>query len=123
MKNIIFIFSLILIFIACEKDMGPNIEGVVVSVGSESITITNGTDNDLRFFLVDQGSLALINWAPYCLSSGLIIHAGEKETIAFADIYGYREGSKIVVHWWACHEVNGKLEPGEIQSKVVSTGD
>ena len=77
------IFSLLFIFAACEKDLGPKVKGVQITVGSDSITITNGTDDELRFFPVNQASLAMLNWAPYCLDSGLIISAGDKETIAF----------------------------------------
>ena len=121
MKKITLLLSFVLVFIVCEKDLGPNVEGVRVTVGNDSITITNGTDNELRFFPVDQDVLGSINWAPYCLNTGLIIAAGDKETIPFAEIYGYKKGGSLVVHWWACHEVNGKLEPGDIESIVVST--
>ena len=121
MKTISLLLLLVMIFMACDKDLGPNVEGLRITVGDDSLTITNGTDAELRFFVVDQGTLASVNWAPYCLSTGLIIPAGEEETIAFSDIYGYRPNAKIVVHWWACHEIDGKLQPGEIESRVLST--
>lgn len=121
MKKFILLLSLALVVLVCEKDLGPNVEGVRVNVGNDSITIINGTDNDLRFFPVDQETLATLNWTPYCLNTGLIISAGDKETIAFVDIYGYKKDGNLVVHWWTCHHVNDKLEPGDIESVVIAT--
>ena len=117
----VFVGLVLLLFLACEKDLGPTGDGVRVTVSDESITIINGTDNELRFFPVNQDVLAALNWAPYCLQTGLIIAPGERETIAFVDIYGYQPDCKIVVHWWVCEEVDGKAQPGAIQFTVVST--
>lgn len=123
MKKIIFILSVALLVLSCEKKLsGPSsVNGVQIVVGDESLTIINGTDEELRFFVVNQETLALILWAPYCLDSGLIIEPDGKETINYEDIYGYRIGCKVVVHWWACHLVDGALTPGDIQSTIVST--
>jgi len=123
MKKIMFFLSVALLLLSCEKKLsGPStVNGVQIVVGDESLTIINGTEEELRFFVVNQETLALITWAPYCLDNGLIIEPDGKETINYEDIYGYSTGCKVVVHWWACHVVDSKLTPGDIQSMVVST--
>ncbi len=118
-------FLMFLLIVGCDRNLsGPTVNenGVKITPGDDSLTISNTTKEELRFFIVNQVDLALINWAPYCLDSGLVIPKDGKATVAYDAIYGYVPGCKIVVNWWACHQVDGTKQPGDIQNVVVQSG-
>lgn len=124
MKSLTIILGCGLIFFGCQRDLsGPSVivNDVKITLSQESFIIYNGTESELRFFLVEQEVLAVLFWAPYCLPKGLIVPPKNSVTVEFEDIYGYKKDCLVVFHWWPCYEVDGKLQPGDIQSTVVST--
>lgn len=127
MRKYICLFALALLaaFPGCQ-DLGSNaniqyLAGVHVQAKDTSMVITNSTADTIRYFIVERGTAALINWAPACGNSNGVPKRSEVE-LSYSNVYGYYPGCEIIVNWWHCtKEVTGRIRPGAIQSIVTGT--
>ena len=118
------VLAVFLICAGCERDLsGPtkDLDGLHITTEEEAFFISNRTDRVLRLFPVERGTATAILWAPYCLSTGLILPSGENMRIRFEEIYGYEKDCEVIFYWWSCTEIEGRMEPGTIHSAVLST--
>jgi hypothetical protein len=126
LKICFYVLAIFLIFAGCERDLsGPtkDLDGLQITTEDEAFFISNRTDRVVRLFPVERETAAVILWAPYCLSTGLILQPGENRRIRFEEIYGYKKDCEVILYWWSCTEIEGRMEPGTIHSTVLSTSD
>lgn len=104
-KRFVLILSLAVIpaVAACGREIVFDEEGFRVERSvPAALTLINGTPERVFYFVVDQETLALINWAP-CIDPHQCvgIDPGERVQVSYAQIAGYQPGSgAAVVFWW-----------------------
>lgn len=119
------LLSFLLVWSVCERNLsGPSVdaEGLQITAGESAFSLYNGTDQELRLFLVEQQVAAVIKWSPYCLPSGLILQPDERRSVDYQDVYGYKKDCTVIIYWWTCIEVDGERTPGDIQSTTLPAG-
>jgi hypothetical protein len=96
-------------------------DGVVMAVvGRDELWLLNRGSQTVYTFVVDQESLALIDWAPCVDARCSPIQPGAQRAVPIGGGSGLGRGRKVVVNWW--YAVPGPadgLVPGEIHSLVV----
>lgn len=86
---------------------------VLVSKAPGGIRIENLTDKGMGYFLVDQGVVAVIEWAPCTKTTPdcLRLPAHGTLTVKLADIAAYSTSTKSVAAytWWIVDNGNGTV--------------
>lgn len=99
---VIVLFSLFFI-ISCSI---PNIyenDGIMITNRNNELKINNKSNNDIYYFIVEQGIATTILWAPSL--TGPNIQRGKYAVIKFSEIYAgenqtVKEGSKVIIYYW-----------------------
>jgi len=101
----------------------PRREGdgpVIALVGRDELWLVNQGKQTVYTFVVDQESLALLDWAACVDARCSPIQPGAQRAVPIGGDSGLPRGHKAVVNWW--YAVPGPadgLVPGEIHSYVV----
>lgn len=103
-----------IVFISCSEDeVDPN--PITVSQVGEQLNLLNNTSDTLYYFLVDQNTLAVINWAPSVNDNQENIDPNGQARIPLTEVTGYStETEVIVVYYWRAIMENDELAPGPV---------
>lgn len=107
---------IVLAFSGCNDD-DSLLGSFRARVESDKLVLTNLSDRDVFYFAVDQGTLALINWAPGVGENQPKVKSGETIKIPLTDVTGYSGSTQVVVvNYWNAIISDGQSKAGEIQS-------
>jgi hypothetical protein len=109
------VFSCILIFNSCSI---PNLyenDDILVTKELLKLRITNNSNETIYYFIVEQETAAVINWAPTL--NGPSIQSGKHAIVQNSDIFvaenqTLKKGSKVIIYYWtsslkSIYDVNG----------------
>ena len=116
MKKILLtlLFSLL---IGCEI-VGPEFEGVVGSVKTSSIVLTNGQGAPVYYFTLGRQDDIAVDWHPGIGKDNEIQHGKSKE-IPLEDIFLSETAEEVIVYWWEAQKDGGEVRAGEIYHFVL----
>lgn len=92
-------------------------DDIAVRVTSEGLEVLNKMDRPVYYFGVEQGTAAVILWAPISRPENQI-KPRRKKAILFSEIAGYKNNSKVIFNYWTSE--NPEVEV-EVRNIVVST--
>lgn len=89
---------------------------ISAEVTDDGIQVFNHADKPIYYFAVEEGTLALLNWAPVSGEENKV-DAESNKTIPFTEILGFEEGDRIILYYWQ------KAEPSlnDIHVLVIDT--
>jgi hypothetical protein len=98
-KFLLLIFFVIIL--GCSDDLTDSVtDEVDARVFDNTLIITNNYYKPIYYFASEQGSLALINWAPISSETNKI-NAFNNEYLDINKIFNYEKGRQIVVIYWS----------------------
>ena len=88
---------------------------VIATPTADGILISNQTDRPVYLHVIEQGAMALDDWAPFVSGAGL--SPGDNSVELWASIRGYSPSAAVyVVAWWRAEiGANGSRQAGPIQ--------
>ncbi|MEX2601577.1 MAG: hypothetical protein WD355_08020 [Balneolaceae bacterium] len=118
-RSILFVCFLLsaLVLTSCsDNTTGFHSEAIFAEVTDNGIQVFNNADVPVYYFAVEEGTLALLSWAPVSSEENKI-DAESNKTIPFTDIIGSENGNRIILYYWQ------KIEPSmdDIHDLVIDT--
>jgi hypothetical protein len=85
----------------CKALTGESDDALTVVSERESLRLRNGSMGRVHYMVVEQGTAALINWAP-CTGDGCpAVRARSSVLVPYDEILGYSpEARNAIVYWW-----------------------
>ncbi len=106
---------------ACARPTAPG-GTLMVLASPPNLVMTNQTATPIYSFIVDQRTLALVDWAP-CLDPATCdpLAAGTTKTVPYDSILGYSaQTESVVVYWWHLVPNRGTgFRPDSLRAQVV----
>ena len=105
----------------CHDSTGVERDGVEATVVSQGLRLENERSRTIYYFVADQATLALLDWAP-CRNPDVCdgVDSDQRVIIPKSDIIGWGESDVLVVYWWELdRQGNGEYEIDEIRSMKV----
>ena len=112
------------ILAGCDNPLAPASDLITARGSNQSLQITNTTNDRVYYFVAEQGTLALLDWA-VCLdpanASCTYVGAHATAEVAYSQIVGHAApGAKVVVFNWRLIAKNaGKYEADSVRGLVV----
>jgi len=76
---------------------------IFISKSDSQLKITNQGNNTLYYFIVEQNTVATINWAPGAGEPYIL--SGKTVTVKYSEIYGLKtqivnDDTKVIFYYW-----------------------
>jgi len=116
--------ALLLVLTSCDPLLQPDRGSFAAEVRGAEIVLSNGTSAPVFFFVIEEGTLPMANWAP-CIHRDrcTYVDAGGEYRFPAERVVGYRSDSPqqtVLIFWW--HSVRdraGGERAGPVQSLAV----
>ena len=99
---------------SCKDDnVDPN--PITVTQVDSQLNLLNNTEERLYYFVVDQNTLAVINWAPSVGENQANISPNGQARIPLNEIMGHSDESEvIVIYHWKAIVIDDEPAPGPV---------
>lgn len=115
MKKFYILLTLSLLIISGCKDDDVDFNPITVTQVDSQLNLLNNTEERLYYFIVDQNTLAVINWAPSVGENQANIAPNGQARIPLNGITGYSDESEvIVIYYWKAITVDNEPAPGPV---------
>lgn len=102
----LFAFVVFLCILLSNSCSIPNLyenDDIFVTKEQLKLRITNNSNETIYYFVVEQETAAVINWAPSL--NGPSIQSGQYTIVQYSDIYvaenqAVKKGSKVIIYYW-----------------------
>lgn len=115
MKKLYILIALTISTLYGCKDDGVGPTPITVSQIASQLNLLNNTEERLYYFIVDQNTLAVINWAPSVGENQAKIAPYGQARIPLSEVTGYSDESEvIVIYYWKDITVDNEPAPGPV---------
>lgn len=115
MKKFYILLTLSLLILSGCKDDDVDLTPITVTQVDSMLNLLNNTEERLYYFMVDQNTLAVINWAPSVSEDQANITSYGQARIPLSEVTGYSDESEvIVIYYWKAITVDNEPAPGPV---------